>query len=445
MRLIITLANISITFLLAYLARFGHLQVPEFYQLGLLYSLLISALVLPATGTYRPDFKLELFRRIRRLMAGWSVVIVLLIGTATALKVSANYSRIWFGYWVIFSTSILIIGEVVSQALVRQARRRSGFRRKIILAGAGNSAEQVEKRILADPLGDLEIVARFGQAWSGDPVMPISQLTQYLRAQNIAEVWISVPFEEKILLEEILAALSESTVDINVVPDLFQYRLLNQGIIERNGLPVINLCGSPMTGSELAMKAAMDRLFSFVLVLALLPVFVVIAILVALTSRGPVLFRQPRHGIAGEPIDILKFRTMVEHHEPGDAVTQAHPGDSRITAVGKLLRRTSMDELPQLFNVLRGEMSLVGPRPHAVQHNEIYKNRIPRYMLRHKVRPGITGWAQVNGHRGQTETEEKMHARLEHDLWYIQNWSLWLDIKILLLTPLVLLFDKNAY
>ena len=445
MRLIVTLVNISIAFLLAYLARFQNLRVPEFYQLGLLYGLLLCALIIPATGVYRVEFKMELFRRIRRVMAGWSVVVMLLVGTATALKVSADYSRIWFGYWVIMTPLILITGEILNQVLLRQAARRSGYRTKIVLAGAGASAAQVEQRILADPVADLEIVARFGKSWSQDPTLPVSALTDYLQKENISEVWISVPWEEKELLEEILAELSDSTVDINVVPDLFQYRLLNQGIVERNGLPVINLCSSPMTGPEMGLKSAMDKLLSLSLLLALLPLLIIISLLVALTSRGPIFFRQRRHGTGGEPIDIFKFRTMVVHRESGGVLTHAERDDSRVTLIGKFLRRFSFDELPQLFNVLRGEMSLVGPRPHAVQHNEFYKDRIPRYMLRLKVKPGITGWAQVNGHRGQTETEDKMLARVEHDLWYIQNWSLWLDIKILLLTPLVLLFDKNAY
>lgn len=445
MRLIFALISISVTFLLAYLARFQDLRVPEFYQLALLFTLLLCALVIPATGCYRAEFKMAMFRRIRRLMAGWSVVIVLLIGTATALKVSADYSRIWFGYWVIFSTVILIGGEFVRQTLLRHAARRSGYRKKIVVAGAGEAAAQVERRIKSDPIADLEIMACFGKAWSGEPVLPISALTAYLEKENISEVWISVPWEAKQLLEEILAALSESTVDINVVPDLFQYRLLNHGIVERNGLPVITLCGSPMTGPELAMKAGMDRILSLALILALSPLLAIIALLVGLSSRGPLLFRQHRHGIGGEPIDILKFRTMVVHQEPDGTLTQAALDDARVTTIGRWLRRASLDELPQLFNVLRGEMSLVGPRPHAVQHNEFYKNRIPRYMLRHKVKPGITGWAQVNGHRGQTDTEDKMYARVEHDLWYIQNWSLWLDIKILLMTPMVLLFGKNAY
>jgi lipopolysaccharide/colanic/teichoic acid biosynthesis glycosyltransferase len=157
-----------------------------------------------------------------------------------------------------------------------------------------------------------------------------------------------------------------------------------------------------------------------------------------------VLFRQQRHGIGGEPIGILKIRTMKEHSEGDGQVTQATPDSERVTAIGRFLRSTSMDELPQLFNVLRGQMSLVGPRPHAVEHNDLYKRSIPRYMLRHKVRPGITGWAQVNGYRGLTDTQQKMAIRIEHDLWYIQNWSLWLDLKILLMTPFVLI-HQNAY
>jgi len=163
-----------------------------------------------------------------------------------------------------------------------------------------------------------------------------------------------------------------------------------------------------------------------------------------LSSPGPVFFRQKRHGVGGELIEILKFRTMKLHNERAGQVTQASEDDERITGVGRFLRKTSLDELPQLLNVLKGEMSLVGPRPHAIEHNELFKSRIPKYMLRHKVKPGITGWAQVNGYRGQTETKEKMALRIEHDLWYIQNWSLWLDLKILLMTPFVMI-HRNAY
>ncbi|MDX1461393.1 MAG: exopolysaccharide biosynthesis polyprenyl glycosylphosphotransferase, partial [Xanthomonadales bacterium] len=176
----------------------------------------------------------------------------------------------------------------------------------------------------------------------------------------------------------------------------------------------------------------------------LAPVLAAIAVAIRLSGRGPVLFRQLRHGIGGEPIAIYKFRTMIVHKEPQGRLTQATPEDARVTRIGRWLRRTSLDELPQLFNVLRGEMSLVGPRPHPVELNEAYLRRIPRYMLRHKVKPGITGWAQVNGFRGITDSDQKMQLRIEHDLWYIQNWSLWLDIQILLRTPFAMV-GRNAF
>jgi len=167
-------------------------------------------------------------------------------------------------------------------------------------------------------------------------------------------------------------------------------------------------------------------------------------VLVGLGSKGPVLFRQSRHGVGGESIKILKYRTMTVHQEPRGQFTQATSNDARVTFVGRFLRKTSLDELPQLFNVLKGEMSLVGPRPHPIELNDLFISRIPKYMLRHKVKPGITGWAQINGFRGITDTEEKMALRIEHDLWYIQNWSLWLDLKILLQTPLAMI-HSNAF
>jgi Undecaprenyl-phosphate glucose phosphotransferase len=238
--------------------------------------------------------------------------------------------------------------------------------------------------------------------------------------------------------------LRESVVDVNVVPDLEQYRLLNQSISEWGGLPVISLAGTPMTDSERRLKNGFDRLGAFLMLLFLSPLFLLLALLIKFTSPGPVFFRQRRHGVGGEAIEILKFRTMKLHREREGQVTQAAQDDERITAGGRFLRRTSLDELPQLLNVLKGEMSLVGPRPHAVEHNELYKSRIPKYMLRHKVKPGMTGWAQVNGFRGPTESKEKMALRIEHDLWYIQNWSLWLDVKILLMTPFVM-SHSNAY
>jgi len=290
----------------------------------------------------------------------------------------------------------------------------------------------------------MNLKACFGHAWSDTPVLPLDSLADFIAQKRVQEVWIAAPWDDKSLLDRALDALRETVVDVNVIPDLYQYRLLNQSISEWSGLPVISLSGTPLTGSEQRIKSILDWVIAFVLVLLLSPLLLLIALLIKLTSRGPVFFTQTRHGVGGDLIEILKFRSMEVHVEPSGTVVQASPNDERFTRVGRWLRHTSLDELPQLLNVLKGEMSLVGPRPHAVEHNELFKSRIPRYMLRHKVKPGLTGWAQVNGFRGRTDTEEKMELRIAHDLWYIQNWSLWLDIKILLFTPFVMM-HPNAY
>ena len=200
------------------------------------------------------------------------------------------------------------------------------------------------------------------------------------------------------------------------------------------GLPVIDLNAPPVSGITGLLKASFDRVFAASVVIGLSPLLLTIAALVKLSSRGPVLFRQQRLGIDGKPFHVYKFRTMREHSEAG--VTQATRGDPRVTRIGAFLRRTSLDELPQFFNVLRGEMSVVGPRPHAMEHNELYKELIDRYMLRHRVKPGITGWAQINGLRGQTDTIDKMRRRIEFDIYYIQHWSFQLDLRIILRTAL---------
>ena len=290
----------------------------------------------------------------------------------------------------------------------------------------------------------MNLVACFGESWSDAPVLAISQLRDYVTEHKIQEVWIAAPWEDKTMLNDALAALRETVVDVNVVPDLHQYRLLNQGITEWGGLPVISLAGTPMTGSERTLKSVFDWLAALVIAVVTLPLTLLIALLIKLSGPGPVLFRQRRHGVGGEAIEIYKFRTMKLHQESAGQVTQAEKQDHRVTGIGRFLRHSSLDELPQLLNVLKGEMSLVGPRPHAIEHNDLFKSQIPRYMLRHKVKPGMTGWAQVNGFRGITDSPEKMAMRIEHDLWYIQNWSLWLDLKILLMTPLVMI-HKNAY
>ena len=434
---------IMVSYLLAHWLRFGYTALPQHYLVALLLTLVLSSIILPATGAFRSEFEWAFMRRLRRLIAGWAIVVLMLVSIAAMLKTTDNYSRIWFGLWILITSFGLVLVMLVSHAAAIRTRNRNRKNRKIVLVGSGQAAARVEERIQTDPASDMELVARFGKAWSEEPVFPVLELADYVGGNNIHEVWIAAPWEDKTLLEDSLEQLKELVVDVNVVPDLHQYRLLNQGISEWGGLPVINLAGTPMTEAEKRLKNLFDRLGAFTLIVLLAPLLLLLAVLIRLTSKGPALFRQNRHGVGGEFIEILKFRSMTLHEEPEGQVTQATSTDPRITNIGRFLRKTSLDELPQLFNVLKGEMSLVGPRPHAIEHNELYKSRIPKYMLRHKVKPGMTGWAQVNGFRGLTDTPEKMAMRIEHDLWYIKNWSLWLDLKILLMTPLVMI-HRNA-
>ena len=437
------LLTIIVSFLLAYWLRFGSAALAQGYLIALLLSLALAAIVLPATGTYRAEFEWELLRRMRRLIAGWAIVLLMLVSIAAMTKTTDYFSRIWFGLWTILSTVGLVAVLLMSHYASIRRRNQNRQTRPVALVGTGEAAARLEEQILHDSASDMTIAQRFGKPWSSAPVMPLSELAGYIEDNNIRAVWIAVAWEDKSTLNETLAALRESVVDVNVVPDLHQYRLLNQSVSEWAGLPVISLAGTPMTDAELRLKAVMDWLGALLLVILLSPLFLLISALILITDGRPVLYKQQRHGIGGESIGTFKFRTM-RNGSQDEAFRQASPDDERVTAVGKFLRKTSLDELPQLFNVLKGEMSLVGPRPHPLELNQEFKSRIPRYMLRHKVKPGITGWAQVNGYRGQTETREKMALRIEHDLWYIQNWSLWLDLKILLMTPFVLI-HQNAY
>ena len=258
------------------------------------------------------------------------------------------------------------------------------------------------------------------------------------------QVWIALPLAHEARIREITRLLEDSTVSLNFVPDIFVHSLLNYSIDELAGLPVVNLRSSPVTGAAHALKLSEDILVASLAIVLTAPLMAAIAMAIKLEGRGPVLFKQRRYGINGDEIIMWKFRTM-SVLEDGAQVPQARRGDPRVTRIGAFLRRTSLDELPQFFNVLQGKMSVVGPRPHAVAHNEQYRKLIDRYMLRHQVKPGITGWAQVNGWRGETEKLEKMENRVKFDLEYISNWSIWLDLRIIVLTLCKGLVGKSAY
>jgi putative colanic acid biosynthesis UDP-glucose lipid carrier transferase len=255
-------------------------------------------------------------------------------------------------------------------------------------------------------------------------------LADYVRAHAVGVVYIALPLANVPRLSALINALRDTTASVYFVPDAFAFDLIQGRMAEINGMPVLSVCDTPFHGTDAVVKRTMDVILGGCALLLTLPVIVLIAAGVKLTSRGPILFRQRRYGLNGEEITVYKFRSM-SVCEDGAVVTQATARDHRVTGVGRFIRRTSLDELPQLFNVLQGTMSLVGPRPHAVAHNEKYRRLINGYMIRHKVRPGITGLAQVHGLRGETEIVEKMAERVRYDLEYLRNWSPWLDLRIL--------------
>jgi putative colanic acid biosynthesis UDP-glucose lipid carrier transferase len=272
----------------------------------------------------------------------------------------------------------------------------------------------------------------------------LRELPDFVKENRIQFIYLSLPMASQPRILHVLDELKDTTASIYFVPDMFITDLIQGRSGSVCGMPVISVCESPFTGSNGVIKRASDIILSLLILMLIAPLLLLIAIAIKLDSPGPVIFKQRRYGLDGEEILVYKFRSM-RVCEDGDTIRQAQKGDARITRIGAMLRRNSLDELPQFVNVLQGRMSIVGPRPHAVAHNEIYRNLIKGYMIRHKVKPGITGWAQVNGYRGETRTLDKMQARIDHDLDYLRNWSLRLDLRIILKTILVVLKDRGVY
>ena len=309
------------------------------------------------------------------------------------------------------------------------------------------------QQIDANPWLGLQVVGYFDDR---DPIRlpgggpeapflgPIDDLASYVKQHQTHMVYLALPMRAEERIREVTSSLTDTTASVYMVPDIFAFELMNARAQDIDGMPVISLCETPFSGMDGWLKRTEDIILGGLILAMLSPLLIAIGVGVKLTSPGPILFKQRRYGLDGRKIKVYKFRTM-SVCEDGDSIAQATEGDTRITRFGSFLRRTSLDELPQFYNVLQGRMSIVGPRPHAVAHNEQYRRLIKGYMWRHKVRPGITGLAQVSGYRGQTETLDKMEKRVECDLNYIRNWSLFLDLKIIAITVFKGFIHKNAY
>ncbi|MEL7938659.1 undecaprenyl-phosphate glucose phosphotransferase [Pseudomonas delhiensis] len=357
----------------------------------------------------------------------------------------------WFTLVLVSLCSYRVLMRITLNAL-----RRRGFNtRSVAIAGAGPVGQRLAVNISQAPWMGLDLLGFFDDQ-RRDPVrlanssirLPISgsleDLVEQVRAGEIDRVYITLPMRSEARIRWLVDKLSDTTASVYIVPDVFVFELLHARSQNINGVPTISIFDSPMTGANSVVKRVEDIILSLLILCLIAAPMLIISAAVKISSPGPIFFRQKRYGIDGRPIEVWKFRSMCVM-ENGVDVVQATRNDNRITAVGAFLRRTSLDELPQFINVLLGDMSIVGPRPHAVAHNEQYRGQISSYMLRHKVKPGITGWAQVNGWRGETDTLDKMQKRVEHDLAYIHNWSLWWDLKIVFLTVFKGFIHKNAY
>lgn len=373
-----------------------------------------------------------------RVAAGWLMVWTLLVVLLALTKNAESVSRIWLVTWLGLTIVTLWIGRVIA-FFISAKLHRAGYQNKtVLLYGDFSMVRAVSDRIRQATGSGYTIV----DTLAPDDGKNIEALDARLKPQ---EIWICLRMSDQEQLDALMHKLRHSAANIRLLPDLRMYQLLNQGMSLTLGMAMVNLSISPIYGGRVVVKTLLDYAVASLALVLLSPLMLLIAMAIKLTSKGPVLFLQKRHGWNGEVIWVHKFRSMVAHREVYGHVTQACPNDERVTAVGKFLRKTSLDELPQFFNVLQGKMSVVGPRPHALAHDNVYSELIPRYVLRHKVKPGITGWAQVCGFRGETDTLDKMEGRVKHDIYYLEHWSLWMDIKIIALTPLALIQNKNAY
>jgi putative colanic acid biosynthesis UDP-glucose lipid carrier transferase len=330
----------------------------------------------------------------------------------------------------------------------RAALSESAGAPRYIVVGANNVSSELLRRLPENGfLGffDFRSADRISEWVNGDKLIGhCGGLADYVRANGVTTIYIALPLANAPRIGELITALRDTTASIYFLPDVFAFDMVQGRLVNIDGMPALSVCETPFHGMDAVLKRTLDLLLAGVAVVAASPVMLACAIGVKLSSPGPILFRQRRYGLHGEEINVYKFRSMT-CCEDGPNVAQAIKNDPRTTRFGAFLRKSSLDELPQLVNVIQGKMSLVGPRPHAVAHNEQYRKIISGYMIRHKVRPGITGWAQVNGFRGETDTVDKMTGRVKLDLEYLNHWSIWLDIRILIKTVLLVVRDDKAY
>ncbi|WP_193162909.1 undecaprenyl-phosphate glucose phosphotransferase [Microbulbifer hainanensis] len=386
----------------------------------------------------------------------WVAVCSVLLLVGYFAKLGADYSRLVIGCWFVTVLFVLCVWRFALRQLLFYLRARDWNTRSTVIVGATSSGGRLARDIISNPEIGIRIRGFYRAYGASEDRQGFEKETGLrclgnteaaindARSGKLDLVYIALPMRDEDCIAEILTGLADSTVTVHVLPDFFVANMLHARLYQVGESNLLSVYDTPIEGLNSWLKRLEDLILSTVILLLLTPLMLFIAVGIRLSSPGPIIFRQRRYGLDGRQIEVWKFRSMT-CQDNGNVVVQARRNDPRITPFGAFLRRTSLDELPQFLNVLQGSMSIVGPRPHAVAHNEQYRSLVSGYMLRHKVKPGITGWAQVNGWRGETDTLDKMNQRVKHDLHYIRNWSIFLDIRIVLLTIIKGFTGKNAY
>jgi len=443
---IVIVASLRLT-MLAY-----GIHLTEAYQALMIITALIALMLFSNRSVNADVLPSQFWSNSLSMVSRWALLIAILLLLGYGTKTSSIFSRKTLFSWFLVTPPLIVITRLCIDSLVSRLLVSAGNTRRVVIAGADALGHKLASKIHSSPMTGMKVLGFFDDRaadrlakGSSLPLLgKLKELPDYVRQQGIDVIFVVLPIRNIQRVTDLLNQLHDTTASIYFVPDVFVFDLIQCRTGEIDGLPIVALCETPFQGAQGMIKAVSDYAISSIVLLLTSPLMIAIAFAIKLTSPGSVIFKQRRYGLDGREIIVYKFRTMTVS-EDSDVIRQATRDDERVTRIGAFLRKTSLDELPQFINVLQGRMSVVGPRPHAVAHNEEYRPLIKGYMMRHKVNPGITGLAQVLGYRGETSSVDAMQKRVEYDLEYLRNWSLTLDLRIIMRTLRVVLHDKAAF
>lgn len=425
----------------------------NYYVSAVLFIALSTLSLMNFGGLYQFETALRPMSHVSYILLAFGVAYLFLLAAAFSLRMSEEFSRIWVMAFAAAAAVLLLGLRFILAAVFSRLIQRDSFKRNLAVIGVGQQLDRLTAAIARNSTVPVRLAGIYAAGDSALPSHPdsglqggVDELVRDVRNNLVDDVAIALPWSRDSEIEALVIKLRELPVNVYLVSDLVGFRLrLRNAPDHFGGLPVSELVGKPMSGWDAAIKAAEDYILASLILIAISPVLLLVAVLIKFGSPGPIMFRQNRVGFNNEVFSVLKFRTMYHGEPPAGRTVQAKLGDPRITPLGRILRRWSIDELPQILNVLNGTMSLVGPRPHAIDHNDEFARRTKSYFARHRVKPGITGLAQVKGFRGETDTEEKLEGRVRNDIYYVDNWSPLLDFSILIQTVIVCIVGKNAH